>query len=301
MPMTARGTGDFNKLRILISGMSQSGKTFSLRSFIYGNYDYFNEEEREEAIEYAAGKSMVILSAPGETGVRSLPEDTEHITSYYEEVTTGQDISSYAYSCAALDDFNNLYKEVEKNKPDILAIDGGHVLYDHIFNKVTQGQWLSGEDMNINNETGKSDKYRAARFHDTAQKVFVNYLGMYNSSAVPLFIMTVWEDWKAASSEGDRPQGIEAKRYLWPALAGAMSTKMPGKFDARLSARLERQCMHKNCEHSKNLEEHHVWQIYPKNDVMGIGVKGLKMSPAMMSKPWIHQSWPVLKSLIERV
>jgi len=300
MPMVSRGNGEFKKLRPLISGVTQCGKTFSLRTFIYGNYDYWGEE-REEAIEYAAGRHMVILSVPGETGYKALPPDTDNISCFYEETVPGTDIASGEYSASIIEDFNKLYKECEKNKPDILFIDGGHVLYDHLFNKGTNGEWLNGTDMSINPKTGlATDKYRAARAHDTAQKVFINYLGMYYSSPIPILGMTVWEDWKGSQSESERAAGIEAARYLWPAVAGAMSIKMPGKFDARLSARLEKRCIH-NCDKSKRGEEHYVWQFWNKNDVRGVGVKGLTMTPGMIDRPWIHQSYPALQALMRRV
>ncbi len=300
MPMVARGTGAFTKFRPLISGFSQMGKTYSLVSFLYGNYDY--SIEPEEAVEYASGKTMVILTCPGEVGYKTLPPDTDQLCSFYQENDGSEDFRTVEYSRDALETHNAQFKEIEKNRPDIVWLDGGHGLYDHIFNSITDGEWLAGTDLNINIRTGQAtDKYRGARLHDQAQKTFINYLNMYYNSPIPLLGMTVWEDWKTSQHEGDRPGGIDAPRYTWPALAGAMATKMPGKFDARLSARIEKRCIHKNCEYSKAGKEHYVWQFLPKNEVRGVGIKGLRASEAMMDRPYIHQTWPALQSLMKRV
>lgn len=307
MPYVNRGTGEFPKFRLLLSGVTGTGKTYSLITFLYGKYDYWNEEEKSEAIEYAAGKSMVVLVCPGETGNRSLPRNTEQFTSYYQEDSDTEDFRTVEYSKHALNEYNTLYKEIEKNKPDILFLEGGHELYNHVFNSISDGEWLTGADMSINHRTGEStDKFRAARFHDTAQKTFTNYLNMYYNSPIPFLGMTTWEEWRAASQgEGDRPGSdatkITAKRYLWPALAGAMATKMPGKFDARLSCQLKMQCIHPGCEKSKEYQEHYVWQFLPKDDVMGVGLKGLRPSQAMEKTPYIHQTWPALQNLMKRV
>jgi hypothetical protein len=307
MPMVKRGTGEFTKFRPLLSGVTGTGKTYSLVTFLYGKYDYWNEKEQSEAIEYASGKSMVILVCPGETGYRSLPADTEQLESYYQENDGTEEFRTVEYSRYAMNLHNTTFKEIEKNKPDILFFDGGHELYNHIFNDISDGEWLTGADMSINQTTGEAtDKFRAARFHDTAQKTFINYLNMYYNSPIPLLGMTVWEEWKAAAQgEGDRPGGVatqvNARKYLWPALAGAMSIKMPGKFDARLSCQIRSRCLHGKCEESKQSQEHHVWQFLPRDDVMGVGIKGLRVSDEMAKKPFIHQTWPDLKNLLKRV
>lgn len=307
MALTKRGSGDFKKFRPLISGITQTGKTHSLITFLYGNYDYYNEEEKEAAIEYAAGKSMVILVCPGETGIKSLSADTEQLTSYYQDNEGCVDFRDVQYSRYALNAHNEAVRQLEKEKVDILFLDGIHELYNHIFNDITDGEWLAGVDMSINSRTGEAtDRFRAARFHDSAQKTFMNYLNMYYNSPIPLLGMTTWEEWRAANhGEGDRPGGVdtkvEARRYLWPAMAGAMSVKCPGKFDCRLSAQIERNCIHKNCEYSMNNEEHYVWQFLNKNNVQGVGVKGLRVTAAMEKTPWIHQTWPALQNLMKRV
>lgn len=307
MVMIRGGTEDFAKLRPLLSGVTGTGKTYSLITFLYGNYDYWDENERSDAIEYAAGKSMVVLVCPGEVGYKTLPRETEQFCWYYQENDGTEDFRTVEYSRYALNEYNETYKEIEKNKPDILWLDGGHELYNHVFNDISDGEWLAGTDMSINKKTGEStDKYRAARFHDTAQKTFINYLNMYYNSPIPLLGMTTWEEWRAANyGEGDKPGGVDNKitsqQYLWPALAGKMAIKMPGRFDARLSCQISTQCIHKRCEKSKDYREHFVWQFLSKNDVRGVGIKGLKPTANMEKTPYIHQTWPDLKDLLGRV
>ena len=307
MPVVKRGMGDSHKFRLLLSGVTGTGKTYSLITFLYGRYDYWNEAERSEAIEYAAGKSMVVLVCPGETGNNSLPDETEQFKTYGQESESTDDFRSVEYSRDSLSLHNTLFKEIEKNKPDILFLEGGHELYNHLFNDISDGEWLTGTDMSINQKTGAAtDKFRAARFHDTAQKTFVNYLNTYYNSPIPLLGMTVWEEWKAAHyGESDRPGGadtkVDARRYLWPALAGSMSIKMPGKFDARLSCQIRSRCLHTKCELSNQAQEHYVWQFLPRDDVMGVGIKGLKPTAEIAKIPFIHQTWPDLKNLLKRV
>lgn len=307
MPTVKRGTDD-SKFRILLSGITGTGKTYSLITFLYGRYDYWDEAQRSEAIEYAAGKSMVVLVCPGETGNKSLPDETDQFKTYRQESDEGEeDFRSAEFSRDSVSLHNKLFAEIEKNKPDIVFLEGGHELYNHIFNDISDGEWLTGADMSINKKTGEAtDKYRAARFHDTAQKTFVNYLNRYYNSPIPLLGMTVWEEWKAAAQgEGDRPGGVatqvNARKYLWPALAGAMSIKMPGKFDARLSCQVRSICVHPKCEKRRDSQEHYVWQFLPRDDVMGVGIKGYRPSGDMAKIPFIHQTWPDLKNLLKRV
>ena len=280
--MIARGTGEFPKFRLLISGRSNSGKTWSIHSF---------DEE---------GQSLVVLVCPGETGNRSLPEDSDRVTSYFYQSDSGADTHSADWSKEALYTFQETYKEIEKNKPDKLFIDGLHWLYSHSFNEITNGEWHAGVDMNINPSTGRNDPYRSARFYNFAHTRFGQYLASMYASSIPFIGMTVWEQWQSGRSESDKAGSIDAVRYLHPALPGEMATNVAGRFDARLSARVERRCIHTNCAESKAANDHFVWQFLPKNDVMGVGIKGLPVTPAYMEKPWIHQTWSALKALLKK-
>jgi len=113
--------------------------------------------------------------------------------------------------------------------------------------------------------------------------------------------VTVLEDWQAAKTDSERAGGMEATRYLWPYLPGNMATNVVSRFDVRVSAKLRVRCIHGSCEKSNDSELHHVWQFLPRDEVMGVGIKGLKVTRAMEKAPWIHQTWPALQNLMKRV
>jgi len=275
--VVSKGEHSFKRLRGLISGMSKMGKTTSMKTFIEDN------------------KSMVVLVCPGETGLLSLPEH-ESVTNYYIQLDEGEDTSDVEWSREALDVYDKYYAEIEAGKPDKLFVDGLHYLFDHMFNVITGGEWLAGRDL----DSG-SNPYRAAKLYDTGYRVFGQRIaGLYNSP-IPFICCTVWEDWQQGRQEADAPQGIQAKRYLHPALPGKSAIKVAGRFDFRVSARLEEMCLHKNCEDANELRKHRVWQFEPRGDVEGVGINGLTITPAMAKTPWIHQTWSALQSLMKRV
>jgi hypothetical protein len=298
MPYTALES--YDKFRLLISGASKSGKTTSLLTFIYGPYDYLDPDEHNDAVTYAneQDKHMIIISCPGEQGIRSLVK-TPHITPFHPAITG--DINTAAWSIQALKDFDSVTRMVVSQEPDILVLDGAHSLWGHIMNRTTNGLYLQGEDLNINTTTGNPDPYQSARWYNQAHTAFSNYLSYFYGLPTSLFIATTWEDWQAGNVESDagKTMDIRSKRYLWPSLPGQMAKQVVGKFDARISARLEDRCLHSNCEESKRSEMHHVWQFYPKNDVQGVGVNGMKMTGSMKSKPWIHQNGVFLMEMIK--
>lgn len=283
MPMVKRGVGDFKKFRLMISGRAFCGKTYSIKTFVED------------------GQSLAVIVCPGESGNRSLPDDGDNLVNYIYEELPGVDPHSVEWSEDALSTFQSTYKEVVKNKPDKLFIDGVHWLYAHMFNKITDGEFLTGMDMNVNPMTGRNDPYRSARFYTQAHTVFGQYLASFYACAVPFVCVTVWEDWQSGRTEGDKPGTIDSVRYLHPALPGAMATNVAGRFDARISARVEKRCLHKGCEESRQSREHFVWQFLPKNDVQGVGIKGLTPTEGMMKTPWIHQSATALFNLLKRV
>jgi hypothetical protein len=281
MPMMKRGVGSFAKQRVLISGLSNTGKTHSIATFA------------EE------GQSLVILSCPGETGTHSLPEDSDTIQSYYFENVSEKDRRSVEWARETLVEFDALYLEVEKNAPDKLFIDGAHNLYDLAFNIITGGLFFAGSDLKQGNNT-----YAAAAFYNRAHVAFGNRLKRYYDSKVPFIGVTTWERLMGARVGDEGGSGntvtISDERYWWPAIPGDMATKVVGFFDARISARLEKRCIHTTCEASQDNQLHYVWQFYPKNDVAGVGIKGLKITKAMQQAPWIHQDWAALQALLRR-
>lgn len=278
MPMIARGQAPFRKRRILVSGLPNRGKTWSIPTFCEGE------------------EHLVILSCPGETGTLSLPEDTTAITSYYFE---GEGVRTVEWCRDALSDFDRLYKEIEKNAPDKLFIDGAHNLFEMAFNIITGGLYFAGVDLKAS-----GNSYTAADFYRRGYTTFGNRLKTYYDSPIPFVGVTTWERLLGARTgdEGGATTKINIAddRYWWPSIPGDMATKVVGFFDAQISARLEKRCIHSTCEYSKRAELHHVWQFYPKNDVMGVGIKGLQVTDVMKQKPWIHQTWPALRTLLSR-
>ena len=304
MPFIHKGT--INKTRLLISGLPNSGKTTSLPTFIYGPYAYTDVDslasldEREKACRYADNKHMVIITCPGEFGVKSLPVDTPHITSLYYEASESDDVNSPEWSAHAIAEFDTICTSVIKDKPDILVYDGLHSLWMHLMNRSTNGDYLSGVDLNLNPSTGRTDPYRSAKFYNQTHNNFGQYLAGLYTSSVPFIIATTWEEWESGKTEGEKPGDIASVRYLWPAIPGAMAKNIVGKFDARVSARVEKRCCHQGCVDSKESNDHYVWQFLPKNDVMGVGIKGIKRFNASMKQyPYVHQNWDALQKLIQ--
>lgn len=285
MPMVKRGTGEFSKTRIMISGVSNTGKTWSIASF---------EED---------GQSLVVIVCPGEAGVRSLPDDNENFESYYFEIPDEADISAVEWSKDALSDFYTCYKEVVKNKPDKLFIDGIHHLYSHNFNVITGGEWLGGHDLNCNNQ-GVVVAYRAGNLYNRGHRTFGNWLNDFYTCSVPFLGVTIWEELQDEKGEEDKPDGMKRERFYMPALPGRMAVNVAGRFDARVSAKVLPVCIHEKCGYSKEYTPHHVWQFLPSGDVQGVGIKGLppeKITTKMARKPWIHQEWSKLQELMKRV
>ena len=298
MPYTKYTTQ--SKTRLLISGMPNTGKTHSLSTFIYGPFDYYSDdlEERKQALEHAEqqNKQMAILSCPGEKGIKSL-HHTDHITSYIYETSKDEDVADVKWSKTALDSFNYITHEViVKDEPDILVVDGFHSLWDQIMNRTTNGDYLKG--LSIGSDT---NPYEAARLYSQAHNAFGQYITALYHSNIPLIVATTWEDWESGTTEAEagKAQSIGATRYLWPAIPGKMGKAIVGQFDARVSARLEKKCFHDKCS-MRDKEEHFVWQFLSKNDVRGVGIKGLRSpSKKMKERPFIHQQWDILKQLME--
>jgi hypothetical protein len=101
-----------SKSRHLLSGFSNTGKTTSFQTFIYGDYDYWSAEEHDLAMEYAGTQQMLIIVCPGETGSKSLPSQTENITSYLFETDEGETGTDVKWSIAALQHYDFLNKHI---------------------------------------------------------------------------------------------------------------------------------------------------------------------------------------------
>lgn len=295
-------TADNNKERYLISGMQNIGKTTSAMTFLFGPYDYLNAKERDKALSYAGDKTMVVIACPGEFGTRKALQhyigQVPNLKVIGYQQTEQAASKTLEWSNDAMSGFNKLLGDLIKDPPDIVLFDGLHGLWDHGMNRISGGAWLEAKDLSIT-DAGTSNQYRSGGLYDRAHNLFGNYVSRIYESPIPLVIATVWEDWKGQNTDASRPGGIEATRYLWCDIPGKMATRVVGKFDARLSAMLYPLCFHDNCKYDKAKQEHYVWQFYPKNDVRGVGIKGLRLTEDMKSKPWIHQNYQDLKDLME--
>ena len=276
--------------------MPNTGKTTSLATFVYGPYDYYDVDQQQAAIEYAGDKHMVIITCPGEKGVKSLHQ-TPNITSYYYETSETEAITDASWSRTALAEFNKLTKEVMLQKPDILVCDGFHSLWDHIMNRGTNGGYLNGDSIG-----SAGNPFESARLYSQTHNAFGQYItGLYDSK-IPLIVATTWEDWQSGTTEQEagKAQSPASTRYLWPAIPGKMAMAIVGKFDIRISARIEKRCCHPQCILTKESTEHFVWQFMNKGDVKGVGIKGLRRTNDLMKKyPFVHQNYHDLQRLIE--
>jgi hypothetical protein len=305
MPYIKRGIERFSRFRLLISGFSNTGKTHSLASFLYGPYDIRNPEQRDAAYEYASTqqKSMVILECPGEVGHRTLLPDNEFMQSYYYQTSPDEDTKDVKWSRSAIQEFNATYTAVTNSNIDILVLDGAHGLHKHMMNDITNGDFLNGLDLNLSTTSSSgTDRYRAAGFYNRCHNRFGQFIHMVYSCSIPLVIVTTWEKWEEGKTDNERTS-VETPRYLWPDIPGEMARRVVGYFDARVSSRLDTRCYRGErgtivCEDDKQGNLHHLWQFYPKNEVQGVGIKGVRMTERMKERPWLHQHWDDLHDLI---
>lgn len=290
MPYTTNANA---KKRYLLSGFTNTGKSDSLVTAIYGNREYTNDsgELTEEAIEYANDRHMTVVTAPGEKGHEALFKGP-HITNHtYESETSAS--NKLKWSIEAVETFEALVTEIVGNPPDILVIDGLPSYYSQKLNVITQGAVAAGEQFQ-------------SWLYGRCNGAFTQFLSEVYYSSIPLVIMTTWETYKYSqdnlSDTEKKKEDREGTRVLQPNLPGQMGENLAGHFSARLSCQIERRCLHNNCEDSKKHRDHYVWQFYPKGDVKGVGIKGLKKIPqAWKDKPWIHQNYQTLERLLEQV
>ena len=276
MPFT-RMTQDNTRTRILISGTPNTGKTTSSETFITLDSDH-----------------MILLNCPGEKGTKSIPEHPQ-IEAYRYEIP--EDLTPES-STAIVKDFKDLTNYAVKQSPTILWIDGIHKLYPLMMNDLSAGQFFDEGIVTQQTKGGELDV--TGNTYGRCHYLFGSYLSSLYDSRIPLVVVTAWEDWENRDENLTKEQQKNAVKQLWPMLPGKMAKLIVGEFDARISARVERRCFHKDCESSKNSRDHFVWQVLPKNDVAGVGIKGLRKIPkALAERPFIHQEWSVLKELME--
>jgi hypothetical protein len=273
------------KERYLLMGAPNSGKTYSLGTFIYGQHCYTPGREAE-ALAYAGDRNMLIIGCPGEKGLASLPVG-DHITSVRPEYTAAD------RSSTIVRDFEAALNECTTGDgiPDILALDGIHSLFDYYMDVLCDGQYLTGGEYS-------SLLFGRARYQ------FGQLLSRLYNSKVPIIVCTVWEEWENRDDNIPmiQPKGVPPPvKVLYPALPGKAAKAVIGHFDATLRAGIEKQCMHDTCDDHKAKREHYTWQFLPKGDVKGVGIKGMAHpTPEMVQKPYMHPSYPVLKFVMEK-
>lgn len=305
MPYIKRGTDRFDRFRLLISGFSNSGKTHSLPTFLYGPHDIRDPEQQEAAMAYAAEKHqhMVILECPGEVGHRTLLPDNEFMSSLYYNTTIDEDTKDVKWSRTAIAEFNAAYIQAVSSNIDILVLDGAHSLHKHMMNDITSGDFLNGKDLNLSEQSKSgTDSYRAAGFYNRCHNRFGQFIHMVYSCPIPLVIVTTWEKWEEGKTDREKTD-IRTDRFLWPDIPGEMARRVVGYFDARISSKLHTRCYKGErdkipCTDDKQGNLHHIWQFYPKDEVQGVGIKGVRMTEKMKERPWVHQKWEDLHDLI---
>lgn len=293
-------TEQSTKDRILITGKPNTGKTDSLATFIYGTRDYQDDSGNltKEAIEYANDRKMVVLTAPGEKGVKSLPSGP-HITNYvYQTKEDGSDSSS-----VVIKEFEELTGHViYQEKPDILAVDGSTKLYDYWLDALSGGEWFTRGI--ITTETKRGDELdETGKYIGRCHTLFGSYLAKLFNCPVPIVVVTCWQELENRDENLTREQQIHAVKQQWPALPGKMAKKIAGEFDCVLSASVGVKCwpsMVGQCEEGRMNQEHYLWQFLPKGDVAGVGIKGMKrIKRFMKDQPYIHQNYRQLKQVME--
>src|SRR5215813_2484286 len=168
MTVIRRIAGTNPKRRILVGGLTSQGKTTSLCTFVYGPHNPVTHPE--DAASYAGEKQGIILICPGETGELSLPKPTSHLVAYALDDDTGESHITGKKSREYLDEFYEMIEDSTKEKPYVLMLDGVHILYEHMINEISNGQFLQGDDMNY--ENGSKVEWRAANIYSRAHKRF---------------------------------------------------------------------------------------------------------------------------------
>ncbi len=274
--------------RGLLIGSPNSGKTRILNSI---------EEER-----------VIVLSFPGEKGVKSIPLEQENIESLVLESgplsNEADQAERYARSMEQYQVVLKVTRQIlrgEYGEYDIFFLDGFSKFYETILDVVCKGRFLQGI---VFSETGDY----TTRLYQASHTLARNYLSeIYESSLFPLVITTCWEKLREpdqnASSEEVREHVRKGKRVWMPALPGQMGDLATGEFDwcVRASYTMPGVCSHcialSRAGKQKDVPAslHGTFQVLPYDDVQCVGVKGRSISPQYT---FIHQEWRILKALV---
>lgn len=291
MAVTVRSKTGSTKRRLLFAGEPQSGKTYSLRTFgIEGQ--------------------VHILAMPGEKGIQSIPEG-ENFHSYVFEVEPLPEDASLRDKLQVSLEKKDLVERTTRSilagkegKVDVFVADGLLKYHEIITDCVSGGRFLEGKPF----ET-KGDY--TTKLFGPAHQLFKNYLSEIYYSQVPIFIGTTWvkydfesENESQQQKESDLRHGM---RKLYPHLPGQMRHDITGEFDGYIHCCWVEptQCdmckfFIKKGQTAHVIEEpHRVWQVKPKGEVVGVGLKDHTGRLSSGSFTYIHQDWQILKQLIE--
>ena len=258
------------KLRLILSGLPNSGKTTSLATF---------------------DPPHVIVVSPGEKGIASLPEGEGITTAIYhidpdDKRTSGKIIEEFesallgiAYGAGA-------------STPYTLTLEGNHKLYEYYLDIVTDGDYFSGKEFD-------------PRLFGQAHRMYSDLLNKLFHSSVPVVVYTSWAELEYKEDQLSAQERKYKRRYYYPNLPGKMSKQIMGEVDGAIYADIRSQCNMSQCKDKAEGKEHYLWQLNPSGDVRGVGFKlpyGAKSLPTFIHGRDEHgratQDWQLLKKLL---
>ncbi len=247
----------------------------------------------------------VVLAYPDEKGIRSIPV-ADHIQAYiFDSLPLVPEATVQEHYAASLDKYHNVLAVTrtilaQKDKPEVLFLDGLSKFYDLILDVVTKGKYLQGRPFD---ETGDY----TTRLYGNAHTLFRNYLSEIYLSALPTIIATAWErltyDDEASSDQQKRQDTRQGLRVWVPALPGQMGNLAAGEFDWCVRTGLTRGAECTQCQMIKKKggkplgDYHYTFQLQPWQHVQCVGIKGMKDHSI---PTFIHQDWPMLRDFVAR-
>jgi hypothetical protein len=257
--------------RLIISGKPNMGKTTSLATF---------------------DKPHMIINAPGEQGIDSIPRD-EGITAAYFQQERGERISSVTI----LEEF--MY-EVHKalNEPDwqTVSIDGAHKLYDYFLDVATNGAFFKGMTFD-------------SKLYAISHTLFDNFMANLFYAQTPVIVLTTWCEREYLDPDLSTEQKKNQPRYMQVMFPGKMATHFMGLVNSgAVHADITSICNMPDCPQSRKREMHYTWQLRPDinqtDEGTGVGIGynrdcGFKLPRGKQLPTLIHQDYQHLKKLLD--
>ena len=263
--------------RVLITGETGSGKTFSLRS---------------------TPAPRVILVFPGEHGHDTLvkpdgspldPETTVLVWEHDEKKTSTQVID-----------------EVRKETIKVLQIpglqsfcgDGYHKLHEYVMDALSGGEFFKGSPFKT--ESGIDSAVVDPRIASQAEHWMSDYLTMVCQSKVPYVFFTCWDKDTGVrrakqQADGKKEKWTDIPQHKMPALYSAASRRILGQFGV---------CVHASAiwkrvaPGSPERVRDYRWQTVPDNEVGACAVKGDDAVTKLIPK-FIPANWPALAKYLQ--